>query len=152
MDASVAQWFDQDARLASFVRCHENVSVFVQKDSGGTVLMAVAGERMQVRIEDEADCSLALEVCRQAVAKGVLKARVDVLIDLSAFIGVIDWGAIADIRALLPWGAGTKNRAAYVFRDRRNALLLKIMAAMFPAVEHQEMENVADACKWLGWI
>lgn len=142
---------DEDEALTAFVANRDDVTFFTRRGSDGRVFLALAECRLHLRAEYEADFALVLDLYRQAVACGALQARVDSLLDLSAFIGTFDWDAVARMAALLPWGECGQNRSAYVFRDAKDGLLLKVLGVMFPGVEHRVFATPTAARNWLGW-
>lgn len=92
----------------------------------------------------------------QGRATGLLTRGEPVLVDLTAFRGVVDWSAIHAVRDMDAWGEGSgaaepagKIRIAYVTKDRMFAALIRLVAGLFPKQRHRLFATCHDALAWL---
>jgi hypothetical protein len=73
------------------------------------------------------------------------------LVDVTRFIGVVDWQAMRKLRGLAPWGKndGHLPRTAYLLRENGAAMLVKAAGALFPGSEHRIFAERSTAIAWL---
>lgn len=108
----------------------------------GILWVAVEGE-------PAGDCLVA--VFRKGLAAGWIKPSMPALVDLTGFVGSVDWAAIHTINGLAPWGTDPSGaaRVAYLVRNSMFGMLIRIMSALFSEAQHRTFRNEADALDWL---
>lgn len=99
--------------------------------------------------EPAGDCLVA--VFRKGLAAGWIKPSMPALVDLTGFVGSVDWAAIHTINGLAPWGTGPAgvSRVAYLVRNSMFGMLIRIMSELFMAAQHRTFRDEADALDWL---
>ncbi|MEO8301105.1 MAG: STAS/SEC14 domain-containing protein [Rhizomicrobium sp.] len=119
--------------------------------SPGSVKLKICGRKLLVAITGEPAGHLLLEKFQEGLARKLLHPGMRTLVDMTGFIGVVDWQAMAKLRDLAPWGQDTDHppRTAYLVKEGGAALLVKAASALFPASEHRAFTEQAAAIAWL---
>ena len=88
---------------------------------------------------------------RRGVAAGWITPSMPALVDLSGFIGSVDWAAVREVRTLAPWGTGSSgpSRVAYMVRNSMFGTLILAASALFAMAHHRAFTNETDALAWL---
>jgi hypothetical protein len=122
-----------------------------EEDRSGSVKLKICGRKLLIAISGEPPGHLLLEQFQEGLARKLLLPSMQTLVDMTRFIGVVDWQALTKLRELAPWGKdnGPAPRTAYLLRENSAALLIKATAALFPASEHQAFTEQAAAIAWL---
>ena len=99
--------------------------------------------------EPAGDCLAA--VFRQGIAAGWITPSMPALVDLTRFIGSVDWAAIRTVRTMAPWGTGPSgaSRVAYIVRSNLFGTLIEVASALFVNAQHRAFTNRAEALDWL---
>ena len=115
------------------------------------IKLKICGQRLMIAVVGEPSGKELVAHLREGLARGLIRPNMRVLIDLTRFVGVVDWTVLSDVRAMAHWGknAGHTSRTAYLLRDGAAAMLVKAISAMFPASLHQGFTNRRDAVRWL---
>ncbi len=121
-----------------------------QSQEGGVFLRRREGV-LWVIVEGEASGENLVSAFRQALDQGVVDLWMPSLVDLTRFTGAVDWAAVRTVREMAAWGRGNKpkSRVAYVLRDQRVVVLVKIIAVLFPRSMHRAFYDVAEAARWI---
>ena len=117
----------------------------------GSVKLKISGPKLLITISGEPPGHLLLEQFQEGVARKLLYPGMRTLVDMTGFIGVVDWQAMAKLRELAPWGKsdGHPSRTAYLLREDGAAMLVKAAGALFPGSEHRIFADRAAAIAWL---
>ena len=104
-----------------------------------------------IRVYEEPTGDDLVGCIRQGRETGLLTRGERVLVDLTAFRGVVDWGAIHAVRAMDRWGEGSgeKTRVAYVTKDRMFAPLIRLVTGLFPKTRHRLFGTYDAGLAWL---
>ena len=117
----------------------------------GSVKLKISGRKLLVILDGEPPGHMLLEQFQEGLARKLLCPGMQTLVDLTRFIGVVDWQAVSKLRTLVPWGedAGHPPRTAYLLRENGAAILVKAAGALFPDSEHRIFADRAAAIAWL---
>ncbi|WP_114391756.1 hypothetical protein [Oleisolibacter albus] len=117
----------------------------------GGVTLERHGDLLLVTAADEPPMEEVLRACTLAHEAGMLEGCAAVLVDVTGFVGSIDWSVIRRIGALTPWILQSRPqvRAAYLIRNSAFALVVKVIAALFPGAEHRVFTSRHQAMVWL---
>jgi len=115
------------------------------------IKLKVCGHRLMVVAVGEPPSTALLEHFREGLAQKVLHPNMRALIDLTRFVGVVDWSAMSKLRALAPWGTdpGQPSRTAYLLRESSAVMMVKAVSALFPQSAHKAFTDKAKAISWL---
>jgi hypothetical protein len=119
----------------------------VQDDIG----LKICGHRLLVTVVGEPASERLLEHFREGLAAKAIHPNMRALVDLTHFVGVVDWTVLARLRALAPWGedSGHPSRTAYLLRDGGAAMMVKAASALFPFSQHRAFTDRHEAIAWL---
>jgi hypothetical protein len=122
-----------------------------EEQPSGSVKLKISGRKLLITFAGEPPGHLLLELFQDALARELLSPGMQTLVDMTQFIGVVDWQALTKLRGLASWETDTAPppRTAYLLRENGAALLVKAAAALFPASEHQIFAERAAAIAWL---
>lgn len=117
----------------------------------GSVKLKICGRKLLITFNGEPPGHLLLEQFQECLARKLLSPGMQTLVDMTRFIGVVDWQALTKLRGLAPWGKsdGPSPRTAYLLRENGAAILVKAAAALFPSSEHRIFTERAAAIAWL---
>jgi len=117
----------------------------------GSVKLKICGRRLLVTLSGEPPGHLLLEQFQEGLARKLLYPGMQTLVDMTGFIGVVDWQAMRELRGLAPWekADGHSPRTAYLLRESGAAILVKAAGALFPGSEHRIFADRAAAIAWL---
>jgi len=117
----------------------------------GSVKLKICGRKLLITISGEPPGHLLLEQFEEGLARKLLYPGMQTLVDMTRFIGVVDWQSMAKLRAIAPWGKndGPPPRTAYLLRENGAAMLVKAAGALFPGSEHRIFAERAAAIAWL---
>jgi hypothetical protein len=115
------------------------------------VSIEVVENILRVDIAGEPEGDVLTGCFREALAAGLLQLNMPTLVDLTGFIGGVDWAGIRAIAAMAPWGSQGKRpvRVAYITRSEWFAALLKLVSAIFPKSTHRQFNDVEAGLLWL---
>ena len=115
------------------------------------IKLKVCGHRLMVVAVGEPPSTLLLEHFREGLAQRVLHPNMRTLVDLTRFVGVVDWSALSKLRALAPWGTdpGEPPRTAYLLRESSAVMMVKAVSALFPQSAHKAFTDKDEAISWL---
>ena len=115
------------------------------------IKLKVCGQRLMIAVVGEPSGKELVAHLREGLARGLIRPHMRVLIDLTRFVGVVDWSVLTDVRAIANWGkdAGHTSRTAYLLRDGSAAMMVKAISAMFPASQHRGFTDRQGAVRWL---
>ena len=116
-----------------------------------SIKLKICGRRLMVAAVGEPSITLLLEHFREGLATKVLHHNMRTLVDLTRFVGVVDWSALSRLRTLAPWGTDQSHpsRTAYLLRDSSAVMMVKAASALFPQSAHQAFTDKAKAVSWL---
>jgi hypothetical protein len=117
----------------------------------GSVKLKICGGKLLITLNGEPPSHLLLEQFQEGLDRKLLYPGMQTLVDMTRFIGVVDWQALTKLRGLAPWGKndGHPSRTAYLLREDGVAILVKAAGALFPGSEHRIFAERADAIAWL---
>lgn len=101
------------------------------------------GIHLDARTEDAA---IALEL---AADMGLMHPNNQVLIDLTTYIGTVDWTIVRDLRRFAPWVDQGGTACAYLLHNTQLSWLVQIVTAFYPRVRHRIFRDKSDALNWL---
>jgi hypothetical protein len=115
------------------------------------IKLKICGRRLMIAAVGEPPGRRLLEHFRQGLARDLIHLNMRTLIDLTGFVGVVDWDALSDLRALAAWGADTTHpsRTAYLLRDSGGVMMVKAIGALFPMSQHRAFTDRQEAIRWL---
>jgi|GEM_PF-2376796 len=115
------------------------------------IKLKICGRRLMVAVVGEPPNTRLLEHFREGLAQNALHLNMRALIDLTRFVGVVDWNVLADVRALAHWGEDVSHpsRTAYLLRDGSAAMVVKAVSALFPMSQHRAFTDRQEAVRWL---
>jgi hypothetical protein len=115
------------------------------------IKLKICGHRMMIAVVGEPSGKRLGQHIRQGLAQKVLHLNMRTLIDLTRFVGVVDWDELAGVRAMAPWGEeiGHPCRTAYLLREGGAAILVKAVSALFPMGQHRAFTDRQEAVQWL---
>ncbi|HVW75699.1 MAG TPA: STAS/SEC14 domain-containing protein [Rhizomicrobium sp.] len=118
---------------------------------GNDIRLKICGRRLLVTVVGEPVCERLFEHFREGLAAKVIHPNMRALVDLTRFVGVIDWTVLARLRALAPWGEDSDHpsRVAYLLRDSGAAMMVKAASALFPLSQHRAFTHRDEAIAWL---
>jgi hypothetical protein len=121
--------------------CGEGRTTITLTQSAGIVFVTV-GEEFEGRT--------AIEVAKRAVASGYVAVHHGVLIDVTRFVGTIDWGAVHALREMNLWDpGGAARRIAFLVRSNAFESLVTLAAALFPRAALRLFTEGEPALAWL---
>jgi hypothetical protein len=117
----------------------------------GKVSIQVVESILRIDISGEPEGEVLTDCFREALAGGVVQMNMPTLVDLTGFIGGVDWAGIRAIAEMAPWGSQDQrpSRVAYVTRNDWFAALLKLVSAIFPKSTHRQFNDVESGLLWL---
>lgn len=143
---------EHDALLTAYIRAHLPARIFVQGYKTAYCLIAAWPHQLYMIFEGEVAGHHILGTLQEVVAAGLLPDDTfSVLVNMMTFTGALDWTEMAKISEVMPKGASTTNKNAYVVRDVITASLTKINATRFPRTQHHAFHDEDKALAWLGW-
>ena len=119
--------------------------------SQDSVKLKISGRKLMIAVSGEPSGRLFLEQFQEGLARKLLQPGMRTLVDVTRFVGVVDWQAMAKLREMAPWGEDKDNqpKTAYLLREGGGAMLVKAVGALFPDSEHRIFTQQADAIAWL---
>jgi hypothetical protein len=117
----------------------------------GSIKLKIGGRKLLIAVSGEPSGHLLLEQFQEGLARKLLYPGMRTLVDMTRFIGVVDWQALKKLRELAPWGkdAGHPSRTAYLLKEESASILVKAVSALFPDSEHRVFTEQAAAIAWL---
>ena len=123
--------------------------VITHGPDAGRVTLIAGGPFLRIRVEGEARGEIFVRCVREAVAQGIVHKNTCSLIDLTLFTGTVDWKALNIIRDMTPWGEGRETRVAYLVRNNRFGLVVKVVEVLFGGLRHRIFNNADEAIAWV---
>lgn len=106
--------------------------------------------RLEIAIVGAPDGGHIYRGVRQGYDGGWITAAMPTLVDVLAFSGSIDWPSIKAVAQMTEWGRGKyPSRVAYLTRDPLFAMVVKVVAVLFPHSRHRVFGNRHAAMTWL---
>ena len=141
----------EDGFYSAFESKNDN-SVFIAcGPESGCIALKISGDRLYVVVRGEPKGEHLVECFRDGLDSGSLRPSMRTLVDLTDFIGTVDWRAILTVRTLAPWGKKDSGTAltAYVVRNDTFGALIKIIRTLFLGSTHRMFDNFQGAIAWL---
>jgi len=113
------------------------------------IVLKVRGDRAYVLVEGEPRGDDVIDVVRAGLDQGVLHGNMRTLVDLTGFIGSVDWPAIQTVRRMTRQQGDSDARVAYVVRNNLFAPLIRIVEALFSHSRHRTFHTYTEAIAWL---
>ena len=104
-----------------------------------------------ITIDEDTTGPTVVAAATKAVEAGLLAPEISVLVDLTKFVGTIDWAAIHAVREMKDWappGSAT-SRVALLVRDKAFASLVTLLSALFSRAALQLFTEREAAFAWL---
>lgn len=122
-----------------------------QGDMRGWIRIAALGGRMLIVLEGEPPADTITAGLRAGLEAGWLTVSMKTLVDLTKYVGVVDWTSLKKLSELAEWGkVGPENSAvAYVVRNNEFGMVIKVISALFGRTRHRAFASRADAVAWL---
>ncbi len=116
-----------------------------------SIKLKICGHKLMITVSGEPSGHLLLEQFQEGLARKLLRPGMRTLVDMTRFVGVVDWQAMAKLREMAPWSKDKNHppKTAYLLREGGGALLVKAVGALFPDSEHRIFTEQADAIVWL---
>lgn len=140
----------QDTILAAFAAAHPDGHMVVTGRPGARYLMGFQGSLTTFLIDGEPDTKDFTELFDRVFADRLFAGVSTVLIDLIAFTGAVDWGAVKALHDRTACHALRLKKIAYLVRDVQFAPLAKIAGAIFAETEHVAFIDRQEALAWLS--
>lgn len=139
---------EAQARQANDNRSSE---IIVSGSAGNRATLSVAGDLLFITVENEAGLGDVRACLQEALSRGMVRTNMLTLVDATRFHGIVEWEVLYDIVKLAPWGSAPppESRVAYVARDGFFFQLVKIVASIFPRVNHRLFTDRLEALDWL---
>ncbi len=120
-------------------------------DGSGNISLKIALDRLLVTVSGEPGGEVLLQCFHSGIERKLLHGEMRALVDLTDFIGVIDWGAIFAVRQMAPWGESKKDRScvAYLLPDGYAELMIKAVSDLFTHTQHRAFTSRELAITWL---
>jgi hypothetical protein len=115
------------------------------------IKLKICGNRLMIAVVGEPSGRQLVPHLREGLARDLIRPNMRVLIDLTRFVGVVDWTILSDVRAMAHWGDGTRHTSltAYLLRDGAAAAMVKAISVLFPASQHRAFTDRQEAARWL---
>lgn len=135
-----------------FAARNPGATIFTREEPDGSIMLAVSPRRLVFCMTGAFHSDHIIGVLADARATGLVDTDdFSALVDMTGFIGVIDWSVIPEISEVMPKGENRTNKNAYIVRNDMFAKLAKINGALFPNTEHATFMTEKEARAWLGW-
>jgi len=141
-----------DQVYAAFAEAGGEGVVIAHGVPNARILMKLTSNRLFLMIEGEPTGKCLTDTFTDALATGMLKGTTPTLVDLTHYVGTVDWEAVKTVRAMAPWGKERKSNVAYVVRDNVFGNLVKIASALFTRSRHEIFRSYGAAEAWLDSI
>ncbi|WP_395021153.1 STAS/SEC14 domain-containing protein [Dongia sp.] len=127
------------------------VRVFSCGNAVSRVTLHVEGEILRIEVAGDALDEGIVGCFQDALAQGVIRPNMLVLVDLSDFAGRFEWSTIHAIVELAPWGSepGRASRVAYVTKSAWFSAMMKVTSILFPRTQHRQFSSALRALQWL---
>jgi len=128
-----------------------NAPLISENSPEGRVSAQLRDGILWISLEDEPAGDCLVGVFRRGIAAGWIKPSMPALVDLTRFIGSVDWAAIRTVRTMAPWGTGPSGDSlvAYIVRSSLFGTLIEVASALFVNAQHRAFTNEAEALDWL---
>ena len=125
--------------------------VFTCGNDVNRVTLGITGQILRINVIGDALDEGIVDCFRDALAQGVVRPNMLVLVDLSDFAGRFDWSTIHAIVQLAPWGseAGRASRVAYITKSAWFSSMMKVTSVLFPQTQHRQFSSAHYALQWL---
>jgi hypothetical protein len=134
---------------AAFVESHKGGRHFFRGRKAGQFLLSVEPKWIFLRMHGEPNGEDLVSIFSEASNEGLLRGTFFMLIDMTTFIGGVDWREVTMMRNLIDWRELTLNNVAYVVRDMEFAMIVKVASVIFPGSHHKAFLDQAEAMDWL---
>ena len=141
----------QEGFYSTFENAAGNSVFIVRGPESGYISLKIRDDRLYVVVRGEPKGEYLVECFRDGVDSGALRPCMRTLVDLTGFIGTVDWKALLAVRSLAPWGKKDSGVSliAYVVRNDMFGALIKIIRTLFLGSTHRMFDNFAAAIAWL---
>ena len=121
-------------------------------DGRDSIRIGHVGAIVVVTVDEDVRGPTVIEAAAQAIKTRVLAPGIPILIDMTKFAGIIDWGAIHTVRGMAGWAPGgeTAARVAILVRDETFGSLVTLAGALFPRAALQLFIDREAALSWLA--
>jgi hypothetical protein len=129
----------------------DGVHSLVRGQGRDVIRIAAWRDHLLIILEGEPDADMIVEGLKTGLAAGWLRLSMWTLVDLTNYMGVIDWGALKRLSEIAAWGrvSPEKSAVAYVVRNNEFGLIIKAISALFGRTRHRAFSMRADAVIWL---
>jgi hypothetical protein len=115
-----------------------------------TVSIAAKGERLLIVLKGEPSCDTVVDGLQDALREGWMHLSMKTLVDMTGYMGVIDWSTVQRLRGLADWGdRPEKSCVAYVIRNSEFGAIIRAISALFQHTRHRAFSDRAEAIAWL---
>lgn len=120
-------------------------------DGRGWVRIAAQGNRLLIVLEGEPQADTIMAALQTGLDAGWLHVSMMTLVDLTDYVGVVDWASLKRLSELAEWGTVDpgKSAVAYVVRSSAFGMVIKVISALFGRTRHHAFSSRADAVAWL---
>ncbi|MCP5411599.1 MAG: hypothetical protein H6924_05630 [Alphaproteobacteria bacterium] len=120
--------------------------------SRASVHIVALGTRMLIVLEGEPTVDTVVDCLQTGLKAGWLHLSMKTLVDLTKFVGVIDWKSLKRMSELADWAsiAPEKSAVAYVVRDNAFGAIIKVISALFGRTRHRAFSGRPEAIAWLA--
>lgn len=134
-----------------FSNIPDEVRSLVKGQGRDVVRIAAWDEHLLIVLEGEPPAEVIVESLTAGLDAGWLHLSMKTLVDLTRYVGVIDWGALKRLSEVAAWGkvSPEKSAVAYVVRNNEYGLIIKAISALFGRTRHRAFSARADAVAWL---
>jgi hypothetical protein len=129
----------------------DGVYSLVRGQGRDVIHIAAWRDHLLIILEGEPDADTILEGLKAGLTAGWLHLSMRTLVDLTNYMGVIDWGALKRLSEVAAWGRVSPERSAvaYVVRNNEFGLIIKAVSALFGRTRHRAFSTRAGAVIWL---
>ena len=121
-------------------------------DGPDSIGIGYVGAIVVIAVGEDVRGPTIIEAAAQAIKASVIAPRIPVLIDMTKFAGIVDWGAIHTVRGMAGWAPGGEAaaRVAVLVRDETFGSLVTLAGALFPRAARQLFIDHEAALAWLS--
>lgn len=141
--------YRMDRAFASFMANHKNDFTACHGQTDGRYLVAVGCGRIHIVAEGEPPQGCYLAVIDDVLNCGRLQGPVTVLMDLTAYTGVVEWDVVSQGRDRIEAAHLGNFSIAYVVRDSAFLMMVKVASVIFSRARHKAFLSQAEAEDWL---
>ena len=130
----------------------KGVTIIAHGSRAQRIIMKASDNQLLVLVQGDPTGKHLIDSLREGLEHGIFRPKMRVLVDMSEFVGIVDWSAVFAMGGMIPPDnstTGCLSRIAYVVGDNALDALIKFAGVLFDRSNHRAFDNRADAVKWL---